>query len=479
MKKIIPWIFAGIALRLVALWLLPNLLTEDAGSYFSIADNLSKTGHYFNSEGLAYRPPLEPLFIYLMLKIFGSSLYMLSVCQIVISIVTAVMIGKIARGFFLKEPQGELPMILALLSFDLSLFAPLLMSETIYIFLVIMGFWLLSAVRDKKIGSIRVLAAAAFLSWGLAVLGKPSTLIVFCALAAYLLYKKLTALNFGNSWWIFLILVFPSMFWSARNWIVFHRFVYVSSNGGVNLYIGNNPYSSGSYDKDTEKITNLYANYSEVEKDSLYRREAMRYISQHPLKTIQNIARKPFYLMATFGGSAEGAIIRGAKESNLGLYRFGRIIFGIGQLATYWLVLFGTIYYLAVGREKNDILRGLKSVVSPRRMPLPSSIHLRLKHRSILEVSNKDDGWFQILMLFLVFYILSLLPFFTFPRFRIPMLPFLIIIGSLGIKKFQGPIDRKKIILATAIFVLLTARDWLKMFAFLSVVGKLLIANFS
>jgi Dolichyl-phosphate-mannose-protein mannosyltransferase len=66
--------------------------------------------------------------------------------------------------------------------------------------------------------------------------------------------------------------------WSYRSVVLFDRFVLVSANGGVNLWMGNNPGSTGGY-MDLPETT--FAN--EVDRDHYYGREAVRFILAHPL----------------------------------------------------------------------------------------------------------------------------------------------------------------------------------------------------
>jgi hypothetical protein len=66
--------------------------------------------------------------------------------------------------------------------------------------------------------------------------------------------------------------------WSYRSVVLFDRFSVVSANGGVNLWMGNNPGSTGGY---MELPDRQFAN--EVDRDHYYGHEAMKYIFSNPV----------------------------------------------------------------------------------------------------------------------------------------------------------------------------------------------------
>jgi 4-amino-4-deoxy-L-arabinose transferase-like glycosyltransferase len=67
--------------------------------------------------------------------------------------------------------------------------------------------------------------------------------------------------------------------WSYRSLALFDRFVLVSANGGVNLWMGNNPDSTGGY---MELPGRQFS--TEVDRDHFYGGEAVKFILARPLK---------------------------------------------------------------------------------------------------------------------------------------------------------------------------------------------------
>jgi 4-amino-4-deoxy-L-arabinose transferase-like glycosyltransferase len=66
--------------------------------------------------------------------------------------------------------------------------------------------------------------------------------------------------------------------WTYRSMVLFDRFVLVSANGGVNLWMGNNPESSGGY----MELPGRHFS-TEVDRDHFYGGEAVKFILAHPL----------------------------------------------------------------------------------------------------------------------------------------------------------------------------------------------------
>jgi len=69
----------------------------------------------------------------------------------------------------------------------------------------------------------------------------------------------------------------------ARNYYHFGRFIPISTNGGINLYIGNNPYATGEYRWDSV-VTNPLERLPEYERDKEASRLAKKYMKNHPLE---------------------------------------------------------------------------------------------------------------------------------------------------------------------------------------------------
>ena len=88
--------------------------------------------------------------------------------------------------------------------------------------------------------------------------------------------------------------------WSYRSIVLFNKFVLVSANGGVNLWMGNNPDSTGGYMALPDK---QFPN--EVERDQYYGREAVHFILSHPLSYAKLSLKR---LIATYDRETIGVV---------------------------------------------------------------------------------------------------------------------------------------------------------------------------
>ena len=88
--------------------------------------------------------------------------------------------------------------------------------------------------------------------------------------------------------------------WSYRSIVLFDRFVLVAANGGVNLWMGNNPKSTGGY---MELPNRHFPN--EVDRDHYYGHEAVTFILSHPLTYLELSARR---VITTYGRETIGVV---------------------------------------------------------------------------------------------------------------------------------------------------------------------------
>lgn len=92
--------------------------------------------------------------------------------------------------------------------------------------------------------------------------------------------------------------------WTIRNAVQLHAFVPIATNGGENLWIGNNPQAYGSWMAwDGGGRTGGWAYpEDEVATDRHYRNEALQYAFQHPIRTVKLWKTKILYSLQMDSG---------------------------------------------------------------------------------------------------------------------------------------------------------------------------------
>jgi tetratricopeptide (TPR) repeat protein len=211
------------------------------------------------------------------------------------------------------------------------------------------------------------------------------------------------------------ILIFPV---ALRNLIVGHDAVLIASQGGINFYIGNNPRADGASASipefgptwqysDAEFLAKkesgrLGGDMKQSEVSSFYYRKGLKFIIEKPVAWLGLTVKKFDYFWNAFEIS-----------NNQDLYFYRR---------------FASI---------TKILPPLFFIISPL-----SLIGLWLIFRKELK--------YQIIPYFVIIYMLTVVAFFVNSRFRLPVLPFLILLASLAfwkIVEFIRERDIKRIII--------------------------------
>lgn len=124
--------------------------------------------------------------------------------------------------------------------------------------------------------------ALAGLIYGLALLTRPSLLFFFLVLIIWMnaIYPK----NLRSNLWKFAtfcitatLIVLP---WILINYVKSRELIFISPNGGINLFIGNNPEANGTYKWPVKSLPIKGKKLTEI--DSKAFDLALKYIVDHP-----------------------------------------------------------------------------------------------------------------------------------------------------------------------------------------------------
>ncbi len=204
---------------------------------------------------------------------------------------------------------------------------------------------------------------------------------------------------------------------TVRNYAVGHDRVLVSANGGVNLFLGNNEYADGftpdhpdiggwscfdypSIVRKLEREAGRTLRYSEA--SSLFARKAAQFARTDPLRVLQLALKKTLLFWGPVEVSNEEE--DECERANSRILR--RIPVGF-PLAL-------TLFVLGLG----IMIRESRATPSEREAP-----------------SREQWEAIVLMLLFVGVYFLSFVPFFIAGRYRVPIIPFLLLIGSYGLER--------------------------------------------
>jgi hypothetical protein len=300
----IPVLFIIYLLPRVAVLFLDPQPFSDAGWYFNRGIALA-FGHGYSEGGVltAFWPPGWPLVVSVLIRLFGVSLIVVQIFNLVCSMATAWLTLDLGRRLFKSELGARIGLLLLAIYPNAIGYVPLVWTEVFYTMLLLLGCWLIVACRSA------ITLTIAGLVFGLATLVKTQTLIVIPLifgidfLRGQVSFKAVTTtlIKCAAVVAFALVVVFP---WSYRNYQVFGEWVLVSTNGGLTLLTGNNPSARGDYTQDDPLVTTItrsVTNQTEVDKEA--KRRAVQWIKDNPSRFVALLPLKAFRLWIPNGES--------------------------------------------------------------------------------------------------------------------------------------------------------------------------------
>ncbi len=284
---------------------------SDMEDYYRCAINFLKGDHLAQGPShLAYRPPLYPLFIAACIKLFPfNSLLYIRIIQSILSTISTVFVYFICRKILNPvQTDGANPLLnhpklisfLAALTFanfgGQIFFTSLLMTETLFVFLLLL--WIIIGFNCNNSNHYGRLISYSLLLGVLALI-RPIALFFL----PVLVFKTLQCIpqpKWPKKVWLPLIgWLLPIIPWTIRNFFVLNTFVLITTNSGVNFFLGHNPYYS-YYDIGLkEQIRQeLYKKYGqdEVLEDRFFFNQGFQYVLTNPQSLIPHSLWKLHFL---------------------------------------------------------------------------------------------------------------------------------------------------------------------------------------
>ena len=280
---------------------------SDHAWYYQQARNISLFNGIISPNGTptAYWPAGYPLILGLIFYIFTSAVIVGQLFNAIISTISTIIFFYICLRVT-KNHYISLGCSLLLAFYpDYLAHVCLISPEPLFIFLVLLSILLFLKFDNYWISIL------SGLFFGLATMVRPQAIFIpFLLLIAKFrpkIKKKSQILIYG----VFFLTLFVSLIpWTIRNYYAFNKLIFISNNGGVNLFIGNNPNADGKYsDHFGEYLSNYTGldkktinNLNEIGLDSLSRKAALDYISSNPVRILYLVPLKLKGLFAHVSG---------------------------------------------------------------------------------------------------------------------------------------------------------------------------------
>jgi 4-amino-4-deoxy-L-arabinose transferase-like glycosyltransferase len=268
------------ALALRVLWAIavPVMPLSDSIAYDTFAINLARCRNYgwTCQEPTAYWP-VGTSFVYAVLySIFGHRFWPIIVLNIGLALLTIGLTMRLASSWFNVRVGILAGLLLALWPSQIQ-FTTVLASEPLFTALILLALvlWnrksLNTRLQSVKVGA--VLAAAAYV--------RPTALLMpILFLSWQHLDKNWLAIRQRLIAVLLMLIVIALLIapWSMRNTYAFGKFTGLSTNGGANLWMGNNPNSVGEY----MPLPPIVSSMNEAERDQFLKQQATAHIRENP-----------------------------------------------------------------------------------------------------------------------------------------------------------------------------------------------------
>ena len=379
----------------------PSTFVIDEREYFSAAHMLVEgRGFSFFDTALWVRPPLYVVALAGVMSVAGDGYVPTLVFQSLLSALTLLPLGWLARRAG-NQRAARITVALGLLYLPLTLFAGLLLSETLFVFLFAWAVAALIRVREElALGLTRrawlwLLVSGVLL--GLGVLTR-STALAFVPLVAVWLCLGYKEPDVGarrvvplrqrlvGAAAVVVVCLLCLLPWIARNYVAYKRFVLVDTTSGYNLWLG----SVGVRDEPRLQA-DLLAIPNPADRQSFAYSQAFKNIAADPLGFLGKGIKESLDLWRP---------LFSAEERQIGGYTLGRI--PSWHLAA--LLLFDDLLYAAI------LVAAVAGLAFTPPHPLKS-----------------------LVLLWAALWVLMSFVFFAVTRFRLPVIAMLLPLAGMGL----------------------------------------------
>jgi 4-amino-4-deoxy-L-arabinose transferase-like glycosyltransferase len=291
-RSLLLLLVVGMLLRVLFIAVHERPLYSDEKEYDQLAYNLATKANYtYDTSPTAYRPIGYPAFVGFIYFIFGHHLIPVKLLQALVDTLISLLIYLLLVG----RPERARVLGAALWAFfpPAVFYSNLLLSETMFTFFFVLVIWMLT--RNNVGGTWQAVVLGGLL--GILTLIKPAIVVFVLVLPLLMRQLEIPLRKLYPITVAFILVLSP---WLVRNYLVFGEFA-LSSNGGINLMIGNNASATGAYRYPVDQSHSSSAK-DEFEADHEALRAAAGYIAGNPVASVINALKKIGRLFESEGG---------------------------------------------------------------------------------------------------------------------------------------------------------------------------------
>jgi len=376
---------------------------SDEGCYAALADAVAAGRGLVGDDGpTAYWPVGYVAFLAGSFRAFGSSFIPVIIAQALLGAGTAALVVPLGERFVGQAGARAGGLLLALWPSQVAYAARVFPA-------VASAFLIVAAAYFILIRSGYGAGAAAGLLAGLATLVLPAAALLPVALGvADWLASRRPGRALGRAAVAAAVAAAVVAPWTWRNWRAFGAFIPVSTNGGVNLWMGNNPHANGSYYYPTSRKNPLFMTEGELARDRVGKELAWYFIRTQRERVALLLVPKFAYL---FGADISAFQLEDVARGGTTAAGARGVPARVAQ-TYYALACLGFILTLVAARRR--IFREAGGLAAP-----------------------------AALLIVPAYLTLVYLAFFGQDRFHAPMLPFVAILAGAALAGGAAPPERK------------------------------------
>lgn len=331
-KALLALLLFALALRVLFLVLagVNAPLAGDELAYQQLAENFAAGRGLFQTNNpffpgqvlYAWQAPLYPLTLGILYSLLGTNLLLAKLFGLLVSTATvAVMYDltrRVGRTAFAAQtsttfaPHASAKQVerIALVSAGLVAIYPgfltnahLLLSETLFIFFLLAAFAFVARAFEHNASRAPLWLSGAGILWGLATLTRGLTLYFTPLFALWMVWtlwrldKRALARSLAATALFVALTALVIAPWTVRNYFRFGQVVVLETKGGVNLWLGNSPFTPYAFIRDVWKVgvrepmlTALPQ--GELPQDRAGYALALDYIRSQPLQVLARVPAK-------------------------------------------------------------------------------------------------------------------------------------------------------------------------------------------